>query len=144
MIRTAVRVADGWNFSWIGSTETYFERVDYALAACDAAGRDPATLKRSVGAYVLVGRDDRDLQRRYDRLVSRTPKGVFTGSPGVSWKEFRERGIAGTVSEVVDTLGALRDNGVEDVVVTLGALPFQLADEEDIELLGTEVAPALA
>lgn len=144
LIRTAVKVADGWNFSWIGSSETYFERVEYAHHACEESGRDPGSLRRSVGAYVLVGRDDRDLQRRYDRLVARTPKGVFTGASGVSWEEFRERGIAGTVSEVVDRLGALRENGVEEVVVTLGALPFQLSDEEDIELLGTEVAPELA
>lgn len=144
LIRTAAKAADGWNFSWIGSTEAYFERVAYAHKACEKLGRDPATLARSVGAYVLVGRDERDLERRYGRLVERTPKGVFSASSGVYWEGFRQRGIAGTVSEVVGSLGELKDNGVEEVVVTLGALPFQLSDEEDVELFGSEVIPALA
>ena len=144
LIRTAAKAADGWNFSWIGSAEAYFERVAYAHKACEKLGRDPATLARSVGAYVLVGRDERDLERRYGRLVERTPKGVFSASSGVSWEGFRQRGIAGTVSEVVGSLGKLKDHGVEEVVVTLGALPFQLSDEEDVELFGSEVVPALA
>jgi hypothetical protein len=33
--------------------------------------------------------------------------------------------------------------GVEEVIVTLGALPFQLSDAEDVELVGSEIAPAL-
>jgi hypothetical protein len=33
--------------------------------------------------------------------------------------------------------------GVEEVIFTLGALPFQLSDMEDIELVGAEILPAL-
>lgn len=146
LLRTAARVADGWNFSWIGSFETYAERSRAADEACEKTGRDPATLLRSVGAYVLVGRDDADLRARFDRLVGRTPEGVFPGrSEGgdVSWEAFRRDHVTGTVDEVTERLGRLADLGVREVVVTAGALPFQVADPEDVELLGTEVAPAL-
>jgi hypothetical protein len=51
--------------------------------------------------------------------------------------------VAGTVSEVIDRLGPLKDLGVEEVIVTLGVLPFQVVDLDDIELVGTEIAPAL-
>ena len=44
---------------------------------------------------------------------------------------------------MVDRLGRLQDLGVEEVVVSLGALPFQVADDEDVELVGTEIASAL-
>lgn len=146
LLRTAARVADGWNFSWIGSFETYSQRSRAADEACSEQGRDPATLRRSVGAYVLAGRDDADLRARFDRLVQRTPEGVFQGRNGgsdVSWEAFREDHVTGTVAEVTDRLGRLSDLGVEEVVVTAGALPFQVADPDDVELLGAEVAPAL-
>jgi probable F420-dependent oxidoreductase len=140
LIATAARTADGWNYSWLGDEDTYRARVRTADDACEAAGRDPSSLRRSVGAYVLVGRDDADLRHRFDRLRQRTPIGVLTA---VSFDEFRTRGVVGTVDEVADRLGRLGEMRVEDVVVSAGALPFQVADEDDVELLGTEVAPAL-
>jgi probable F420-dependent oxidoreductase len=146
LLRTAARAADGWNFSWIGSFETYAERAAVADRACEEQGRDPATLLRSVGAYVLAGRDDADLKARFERLVERTPAGVFPDSnegSALSWEQFRRDHVTGTVGEVTDRLGRLADLGVREVVVTAGALPFQVADPEDVELLGTEVAAAL-
>ena len=146
LLRTAARVADGWNFSWIGSFETYEQRSAAADRACEEQGRDPGSLMRSVGAYVLAGRDEADLKGRFDRLVSRTPAGVFpdrSAASALSWDEFRKDHVTGTVDEVTDRLGRLRDLGVQEVIVTAGALPFQVADPEDVELLGAEVAPAL-
>ncbi len=146
LLKTAARVADGWNFSWIGSIDAYAERSGAADAACEAAGRDPQSLRRSVGAYVLAGVDDADARKRYERLVERTPEGVLTRpnrGTAVSWEEFRQGRIAGTVQEVVEQLGRLSDLGVEEVIVGLGALPFQVGDEEDVDLLGAEVIPPL-
>lgn len=145
-LATAAGYADGWNFSWLGSFETYTERSRAADQACADVDRDPATLRRSVGAYLFVGRDQADIQRRLERLEERTPPGVLrssNGSSGVSWEEFRKERVAGTVDEVVDRLGKLADLGVEEVIVTLGVLPFQLADEEDLEFVGSEIIPAL-
>ena len=146
LLRTVARVADGWNFSWLGDTGTYRDRLKAAERACAEAGRDVLALRRSVGAYVLTGKNDADVKRRFERLVERSPAGVLqsgNGGGGVSWEGFKRSHIAGPVSEVTDRLGELAALGVEEVIVSLGALPFQLADEEDVELFGAEVAPAL-
>jgi probable F420-dependent oxidoreductase len=138
--------ADGWNFSWLGDFSVYDERLAAARRACESAGRVFDSLKRSVGVYLLAGTDAADTKRRFERLVERTPEGVLPGDSsgaGVSWDEFRRSRVAGTVDEVVERLGRLADLGVEEVIVTLGALPFQVADLEDVELLGEEIAPAL-
>jgi alkanesulfonate monooxygenase SsuD/methylene tetrahydromethanopterin reductase-like flavin-dependent oxidoreductase (luciferase family) len=93
-----------------------------------------------------VGRDERDAQRRYERLIERTPPGVLTrsnGGPGVSWAEFREKAVAGTAEEVGERLADLSELGVEEVIVSLGALPFQVADLEDVEFAGSELSSAL-
>jgi alkanesulfonate monooxygenase SsuD/methylene tetrahydromethanopterin reductase-like flavin-dependent oxidoreductase (luciferase family) len=146
LLKTAARVADGWNFSWLGSIEAYADRKQAADAACERIDRDPKNLRRSVGAYVIAGLDEADVQRRFERLVNRTPDGVLRDKAqgtAVSWEEFRTSRIAGTTGQVVDQLGRLIELGVEEVIVGLGALPFQVADEEDIELVGSEIIPAL-
>jgi hypothetical protein len=33
--------------------------------------------------------------------------------------------------------------GVEEAILTLGVLPFQVSDLEDVELVGAQIAPAL-
>ncbi|MBA2366858.1 MAG: LLM class flavin-dependent oxidoreductase [Actinobacteria bacterium] len=146
LLDAAARTADGWNFSWLGSQETYAKRAEVADEACLRHGRAPEDLARSVGAYVLVGRDEKDALKRFERLAERTPAGILSGDSSrgaVSWDEFRRTRIAGGVPEVTDRLGALRELGVQEVVVGLGAVPFQVSDEEDIELIGTEIIPAL-
>lgn len=147
LLKTAARVADGWNFSWIGAIDSYIDRKRAADAACERNERDPSSLRRSVGAYLLVGRDDADVRARFGRLAEVTPPGVL-GSPGnsgsgVSWEEFRSTSIAGTTNEVVEQLGRLADLGVEEVIVGLGALPFQVADAGDLDLVAGEVIPQL-
>ena len=145
LITTAIRYADGWNMSWLGSFDTYRERVAFAEAVCEREGRDPATFRRSVGVYILAGRDERDAMRRFERLIDRTPSGVLQRSSSgtaVSWEGFRSDKIAGTASEVIERLANLESLGVEEVIVGLGAVPFQVADIEDVEFVGTEIASA--
>jgi probable F420-dependent oxidoreductase len=151
LLRTVAHSADGWNFSWIGSLDTYRERLDSARRIFDEEGRDFDSLRRSLGVYLLAGKDGADLEARYERLVDRTPDGVLGGGDAqrergggaVSLEEFGASRIAGSVSEVVDRLGEIAALGVEEVIMTLGALPFHVSDLEDIELVGTEILPAL-
>ena len=146
LLRTVARSADGWNFSWIGSLDTYKERLDVARRIFDEEDRDFDTLKRSLGVYLLAGTDAADLASRYERLAAGTPAGVLQGESSgsvVSLEEFGASRVAGSVPEVVDRLGEVAALGVEEVIITLGALPFQLSDLEDIELVGTEIIPAL-
>jgi hypothetical protein len=51
--------------------------------------------------------------------------------------------VAGSADEVVERLGALSALGVEEVVVTVGTVPFQVSHEEDVQLIGETVASAL-
>ena len=146
LLRTAARHANGWNFSWLGDFDLYRERARFADEACEKAGRDSVTLRRSVGAYVLAGADDADVRRRFERLIERTPVGVLRpsgGGAGVSWDEYRRSHVAGTTARVVDQLGSLQEFGVEEVIVSLGTLPFQVADLDDVEFVGREIASAL-
>jgi probable F420-dependent oxidoreductase len=140
VVATAAAVGDGWNYSWVGDVDGYRRKAALADELCERAGRDPKSLLRSVGAYVLVARDDSDLERRFARLVERSPAGVLSE---VSLDEFRGHGIVGTVQEVVDGFGQLQEAGVSEVIVGLGAIPFQVGDPTDVELVGTEIGAAV-
>lgn len=147
LIRTAVRYADGWNYSWIGDFDTYRERAAKATQICEEEGRDPATFRRSVGIYMLTGDDEADLKRRFEHLAKRTPPGILqapNSETGVSWDEFRKGNLVGTPGEVAQKLQELVELGVEEVVLSLGCIPFQLGDEEDVAYVGERIIPALS
>lgn len=53
MLALTARYADAWQTAWFGLPDArYAERRDGLLAACDAEGRDPATLDVTVGVEV--------------------------------------------------------------------------------------------
>src|SRR6266550_935307 len=62
-LRIAARYADEFNLS-SSSPEIAVEKYAALRAACEAIGRDPATIARSVMAGVLIGRDETELARR--------------------------------------------------------------------------------
>jgi alkanesulfonate monooxygenase SsuD/methylene tetrahydromethanopterin reductase-like flavin-dependent oxidoreductase (luciferase family) len=71
MLALTARFADAWNTAWYGDPdERLTAQLTAMAAACDAAGRDPATLRRTVGMDCELT-DAGELARRldaYDRL----------------------------------------------------------------------------
>ena len=132
VIRTAVESADGWNTCWVWTPDDYARRLDVVHAACDDAGRDPEQFWRSIGLYALVGEDERDLARRFERLRAATPAGVLDGVTLEAWRAGR---LVGTVEQVREQQAAWADLGVETLIVGPGAVPFHVAALDDVELL---------
>ena len=53
MLRLAASHADSWNAAWFGlPTERFFQRRAGLVAACEAVGRDPATLEVTAGLTI--------------------------------------------------------------------------------------------
>jgi alkanesulfonate monooxygenase SsuD/methylene tetrahydromethanopterin reductase-like flavin-dependent oxidoreductase (luciferase family) len=52
MLGLLARYADAWNTCWYGSTNGLPEKIAKLDAACEAAGRDPATVVRTIGISV--------------------------------------------------------------------------------------------
>lgn len=94
--------------------------------ACEAIGRDPRTLTTSAALVLAVGADEAEFSRRA-AAIGREPA------------ELREHGIAGTVSEAVDRLGALAEMGAERVYLQV----LDLGDLEHLDLVAREIMPRL-
>lgn len=136
LLALAAEVGDGWNTSWIWAPDAYRDRVRVLERACDAVGRDPATVTRSLGLYALCGEDHGDLARRFERLRDLTPRGVLDG---VGLDEWREGRLVGTVDEIREQVAIWEDLGVETLIVSLGAVPFAVTTTDDVELVAAAV-----
>ncbi len=122
----AARFATEFNvpFPELSEVPEIFGRV---AAACEAIGRPADDLVRSVALVLCVGADEAELARRAAAI-------------GREVGELREHGVAGTVPEVVDRLGQLREAGAQRVYLQT----LDLSDLDHLELVAAEVAPQLS
>ena len=134
------RAADGWNICWSVTAEAYQERAGVLAGACRRAGRDPGSVRRSLGLNTLIGRDADDLVERWERLVARTPSGILDGVELRDWAASR---LVGTPDEVLAQLRGWEERGVEQVISSFGALPFSVFEDEQLELAAELVLPRL-
>lgn len=120
--RVAARAADGVNVRW-WSPARVSARGPFLDAACRAAGRDPATLARSVTALCVVDRDPARVAAVRARFAAIPADGH----------------VAGTPDECVGRLRAYVAAGVRHVLL---AIP-DVAGSDTLELLGRHVLPAV-
>jgi F420-dependent oxidoreductase-like protein len=102
------------------------EIVQRVWAACERAGRDRATLGISVANTVVCGVDDAEVARRAE-AIGRQPDQLLGA-------------LAGTPSQVIDTIAQYREAGAETVY-------FQVLDLHDLDhlrLLAADVVPAFS
>ncbi len=138
LLRAIARHADGWNAVWRWSPGAYADVVRDLERVCERMGRDPATVRRSVGLYTIVGEDDQDLRRRIDGLRSWGP-GLDDASP----EELSTVELVGTPEQVLERVSVFADLGVEELILTPAQVPFAIPDAEMLELIADRiVAPA--
>jgi alkanesulfonate monooxygenase SsuD/methylene tetrahydromethanopterin reductase-like flavin-dependent oxidoreductase (luciferase family) len=136
LLSVAAEVADGWNTCWVWTPDAYRQRLDVLARACEAVERDPASVTRSLGLYTLCGEDERDLERRFERLQAVTPRGVLDGVTLDQWREGR---LVGTVEQVREQAAGWAGLGVETLIVGLGAVPFAVTALDDLEMVAEAV-----
>ena len=130
----AVRWADEYNTTFPTEDEIVSRRRRL-LDECERQGREP--LPFSVMTMCVVGTDAAALERRARAVYELVPR----DAPFDEWLSSRRAGaIVGTVDEVVEQLSRLAGLGVDGVM-----LQHLLHDDlETVELIGREIAPAVA
>jgi F420-dependent oxidoreductase-like protein len=124
--RLAARYADEFNVPF-APVQQYGDLTAPVVAACERAGRDPATMTWSAAVTLCCGRDEAEFRRRADAI-------------GQDPATLRANAAGGTVSEVVDRLGELVDAGAQRAYLQV----LDLHDLDHLRLVADEVVPALA
>jgi len=120
MIQLAVQHADWWNVSWT-ALEDYKGMVEVCERACEEAGRDPRTLRRTWFGGCMCA----PTEARLKKLIGdRTPQ---------------QGGITGTTEQVIEQMRAFVDMGVDYFMLGTPGLP----DFVTLETLLSDVLPAV-
>ena len=130
----AVRFADEYNCVF-GTFDDARERKQRLDEACERGGRDPQTLRYSLMAPLVVGRDDREVRQSAQRIGER-----FGRDPQTVLERYAKSGPVGTVQQVIERLHEIEDLGFERVMLQ----HLAHRDLETVALIGRELAPAVA
>jgi len=123
LARLTARYADEWNAVFM-PLEGFVAGRDRLRAACEAAGRDPASLRCSAAQTICCGADEAELERRAAN-IHQTPDQVRRG------------GVGGTPDEVVERLRAFAAAGVARMYLQV----LDMRDLDHLALLAESVMP---
>ena len=123
--RLAARYADEFNltFPQLAAVEG---QVGAVHAACEAAGRDPSTLRMSAALVLCCGEDEKDFRRRA-AAIGQAPDAL------------RTHAAAGTVDEVVEAIGRFVEAGMQRIYLQV----LDLHDLDHLRLVASAVTPQL-
>lgn len=123
----AARWADEYN-TYLATPDECRQRRAAVAEAWERAGRDPATLRFSLMTPCAIGRDAAEVRARTERLAAE-----HGAAPIAGW-------ITGTPAEAVEQLLAVRETGVDRVMLQL----LLHDDLDQLALIGGELAAAVA
>lgn len=126
-LRVVAESADGWN-TFFMPLDDYRRKLDALASHCEAVGRDPADIRKSLVVQAYVREDEAELAKGAERMASRFGA------------DAAQRAVVGTPEQCVSKLLPYVEAGVGDFLV--GARPPG-TDLESLELVATKVAPLL-
>lgn len=135
--RITAEAADGWNTVWKWTPEDYAEKAQTLNRACEKAGRDPASVKRSLGLYTLVGDDTAKL---WESVRDWAPGQMFDQTPV---EQFAPGALVGTVEQCAERMASFAALGVDELIVAPAPLPFAIALPEQVETIAETLIPLL-
>jgi probable F420-dependent oxidoreductase len=137
-LRLVARHASGWNTVWRWTAEAHLDRVERLRRICEQEGRDPGTVRLSVGLYTLVGEDERDVVARFRALQRWAPGGALDGE---LLDAYARETLTGTPEACLERLARFGKNGVEEVIVAPASLPFAVFDWSEVDLIAEALLP---
>jgi probable F420-dependent oxidoreductase len=136
LLRLAARHGAGWNVVWRITPEGYAATHGSVRAACEAVGRDPATFRRSVGLYGLVGADDVQARATFERARDSFPGGAMASD---TWESWSADTLSGSPARILERIEAFDALGVDELIWAPWVLPFAIPEPDQVERFAAEV-----
>jgi alkanesulfonate monooxygenase SsuD/methylene tetrahydromethanopterin reductase-like flavin-dependent oxidoreductase (luciferase family) len=130
-LQIVAKHASEWNCSYVG-LDVFREKSQRLDEHCQALGRDPTTLRRSLMIPFVIGRDEAALQKRIERH-----RATFATLPA-TYADWRAAGfLGGSASQLLDQLKAFEAAGIARFMLQHN----DLDDLDSLGLLAAEVLP---
>jgi probable F420-dependent oxidoreductase len=136
LLRLAARAATGWNMVWRFTDDWYRARLEDVRAACEVEERDPATFRRTVGLYSLLGEDETRAREVFDRGRAAMPGGAMNAD---TYEDWCEQTLSGTPERALARIRTLEQMGVEELVIAPWVVPFAIPEPDQVELFAEHV-----
>ena len=132
------REATEWNLSRLDA-DTFRQRRDVLEQCCRDIGRDPSTIRRSVMTSYIIGRDQAELRERAAQ-VSQVIPDLRHMTPDQVLEHRKQAWLVGTPEQIAGRMREFAGLGVDIFMLQ----HFLLDDSDALQLLATEVIPAVA
>jgi alkanesulfonate monooxygenase SsuD/methylene tetrahydromethanopterin reductase-like flavin-dependent oxidoreductase (luciferase family) len=127
-LKMVARYADTWNA--FGSLEVFRHKIEVLASHCQAIGRDPDTIEKSVSVPLVLSKDRSKLDGMLADMAGRRAMTIDDAKAAMLW---------GTPDEAIKKIEAYRDLGLTHIILSLRA-PY---DPAQLELFVREVLPAV-
>ena len=132
------REAAEWNYTRMDQQE-YRQKREVINQSCREIGRDPASIRYSVMANFIIGRDRDELRQRALQIAEVVPR-LRRDSADEILEAARQGAFVGTPEEEVEQMRGYAKLGVDLFMLQ----HFLLDDRDALKLLASEVIPAVA
>jgi alkanesulfonate monooxygenase SsuD/methylene tetrahydromethanopterin reductase-like flavin-dependent oxidoreductase (luciferase family) len=132
------REAAEWNYTHLDQEE-YRHKRDVINRACKEIGRDPSSIRYSIMANYVIGRDEQELRERAAQIAEVIPR-LKRDSVDETLEALQRSAFVGTPEEIAEQI---RKYAALDVDLFM-LQHFLLDDRDALELLAADVLPAVA
>ncbi len=136
LMRVIADYSDGWNS--VGLTpEEYKEKLQNLAEECRRTGRMPESIKKSIYASIVIGRDETRLQDTIRGLANKYRKDEESLEQYTTRIRGDNRRIVGTPSEIIEKTIVYGKLGVEEIICFFP----DLLTIESMKLFAEEILP---
>jgi F420-dependent oxidoreductase-like protein len=107
-LRVVAESADGWN-TFLLPLDEYQHKLDVLATHCQAVGRDPRDIRKSLACQAAIGRDRADAEARLAALARRQ---------NMPLEHVGRRALVGTPEEAAEQLMPYIALGVHDILIS--------------------------
>ena len=132
------REAAEWNLSRLDA-DMFRQRREVLEQCCRDIGRDPSSIRRSVMNSYIIGRDRSELRERAAQVSQVIPE-LRAMTPDEVLENRKDAWLVGTPEQIAHRMREFAKLGVDLFMLQ----HFLLDDSDALQLLATEVIPAIA
>jgi F420-dependent oxidoreductase-like protein len=131
-LRMVARYATEWNAPIAGGLDVFKHKSEVLAQHCEAVGRDPATIERSVMTGYIAGENQAEVDRKVEAAIANAPERFRRndGKPPMT-------ALWGTATQIIEQIKEIEAAGISRIQLQYRTPPAR----SDLEFVAREILP---